>query len=789
MPRNCSAITTLESFSVSTSRKSDAVAPNTISASPDEQHGGDLVPVSGSYAVAPYTGAPWQLAVGSRPEMLSAAPDPMSMLRAFRRRWPLATGLGILAALCAMAAAWFLIPQKGEVIAYVQVMRDPETMTTAKVRQTDANEFLTFRQTTIEMMKSKPLLTRAIRDPSIAQLPLIKKQADPVDFLQHQLGMKYPNDAEVLQVTMSGEEAEIPQVVNIVDAVIGAYFKEVVEKGITDRNKKEAKLRELLQEKNTELIRDMHEVERLQKTIGVLDQQAAATQSSLLQHQLLTISNSLFSQASQLGTLQVEIDKCKLDVELARDPAAREARAEEEMHKDEKLKKLEEQRSALELGVAEAMNQLKTRDNPTAKRLSKSLAAVEEQVELRRDQLLKHFSDSSEAVKIKEYEGKQRAFERHRESITTQIEELKKQKEELTERLTAMTRDTAELDNKRQKVKTLQHLVDELNGDLYKISVEKQAPPRVQMLDDAIPPTATSIKRKIGLVGFSGFAAFAMVGLTVAFFEFQARRISSSSQLSDGLGLRVVGALPSVMRPGRKALAAANGDLNRLLVESIDTVRTNLIHSAASEPMRVVMITSALDHEGKTTVASQLAASLARCGRRTLLVDGDLRRPTAHKLFELPLEPGLCEVLRGDVEVDDVIRPTRVAGLWMISAGQYDLESIQALSKEGVGEIFDVLRFALRFRHRRFGTGAQHCRRVDDGPKRRCGDPQRHARSEPGCQGTRSRRTTALGGRTRAGCRHQWRADRSHVSGLRRARLNVRIPRAAMGRSRPSRAF
>ena len=85
--------------------------------------------------------------------------------------------------------------------------------------------------------------------------------------------------------------------------------------------------------------------------------------------------------------------------------------------------------------------------------------------------------------------------------------------------------------------------------------------------------------------------------------------------------------MPSISRPGRKALAAANGDLNRLLVESIDSVRTNLIHCAVSEPTRVVMITSALDREGKTTVASQLAASLARCGRRTLLVDGDLRRP------------------------------------------------------------------------------------------------------------------------------------------------------------------
>ena len=64
----------------------------------------------------------------------------------------------------------------------------------------------------------------------------------------------------------------------------------------------------------------------------------------------------------------------------------------------------------------------------------------------------------------------------------------------------------------------------------------------------------------------------------------------------------------------------------------------------------MVMVTSADAHEGKTTVASQLAASLARSGRRTLLVDGDVPTPAAHRVFELPQEPGLCELLRGQVD-------------------------------------------------------------------------------------------------------------------------------------------
>jgi capsular exopolysaccharide synthesis family protein len=287
--------------------------------------------------------------------------------------------------------------------------------------------------------------------------------------------------------------------------------------------------------------------------------------------------------------------------------------------------------------------------------------------------------------------------QRHRDSVIKHLEELKEEQKTVQDQLSIITRDSAELETKKQKVHTLQVVVEEINRDLHKMGLDKQAPNRIQRLDDPVAPSSSPMKRKVMMVCFCGFSMFMLVGLAVSFYECQARRIVSSTQLIDGLGMRVVGALPSVSRPGRKALAAANGDMNRLLVESIDTVRTNLIHSTASEPVHVVMITSALDREGKTTVASQLAASLARCGRRTLLVDGDLRRPTAHRLFELPLEPGVCEVLRGEAETDDVIRPTRVAGLWMISAGQYDLESIQALSKERLGDMVDLLRSRFDF--------------------------------------------------------------------------------------------
>src|SRR5262249_56521264 len=105
------------------------------------------------------------------------------------------------------------------------------------------------------------------------------------------------------------------------------------------------------------------------------------------------------------------------------------------------------------------------------------------------------------------------------------------------------------------------------------------------------------------------------------------------------------------------------------LLESIDGIRTMLLRDASVEATRVVMVTSAVAGEGKTTLASNLATSLARAGRKTLLVDCDLRCPAAHQLFEQTLQPGLSEGLLHEVHLAEAIRPTTPAqGLWLLPA-------------------------------------------------------------------------------------------------------------------------
>ena len=124
------------------------------------------------------------------------------------------------------------------------------------------------------------------------------------------------------------------------------------------------------------------------------------------------------------------------------------------------------------------------------------------------------------------------------------------------------------------------------------------------------------------------------------------------------------------------------------MLESIDATRTMLVHAARTGSHRVVMITSAVGGEGKTSLASHLATSLARSGLRTLLIDADLRSPSIHRLFNLPVDAGLSEVLRGEVECADAIAATAIDDLNVLTAGKCDRQTIRLLSQGCLGPLF-----------------------------------------------------------------------------------------------------
>jgi capsular exopolysaccharide synthesis family protein len=118
------------------------------------------------------------------------------------------------------------------------------------------------------------------------------------------------------------------------------------------------------------------------------------------------------------------------------------------------------------------------------------------------------------------------------------------------------------------------------------------------------------------------------------------------------------------------------------LAEAYRLVRTNLIFSSARGGGGVILVSSSVPGEGKTTTAANLAASLALNGSRVLAVDADLRRPSLHEQFGIGATPGLSEVLAKSRRAGKLIRPTPVKGLQVLPSGEAPPNPSELLGSE-----------------------------------------------------------------------------------------------------------
>jgi polysaccharide biosynthesis transport protein len=133
------------------------------------------------------------------------------------------------------------------------------------------------------------------------------------------------------------------------------------------------------------------------------------------------------------------------------------------------------------------------------------------------------------------------------------------------------------------------------------------------------------------------------------------------------------------------------------LTESVDGITARLLRRAELEQRRVVMVTSAVSGEGKTTLAAQLAMSLARAGRRTVLVDFDLRQPSYDEAFGLERCPGVSEVLRNESDLSRSVQATQTGNLSVLTAGRWNRAALSALANGGADSMFKELRDEYEF--------------------------------------------------------------------------------------------
>lgn len=199
-------------------------------------------------------------------------------------------------------------------------------------------------------------------------------------------------------------------------------------------------------------------------------------------------------------------------------------------------------------------------------------------------------------------------------------------------------------------------------------------------------PIAPRTARNLGVAAVLGLCFALVLAYLVEYFD---RSVGSAEEVVRALGLPTLGIVGSFGRRRSEALAVEGGGS---LGEAFRTLRTNLRFSHVDLPRRVVLVTSTGPEEGKSTVVSNLGASLAQSGRRTLVIDTDLRRPSLHRTLGSPRSRGLADILAGDASPEEAIRGTRIGGLDVLPCGTVPANPAELIESARLQELLASLR-------------------------------------------------------------------------------------------------
>lgn len=160
-------------------------------------------------------------------------------------------------------------------------------------------------------------------------------------------------------------------------------------------------------------------------------------------------------------------------------------------------------------------------------------------------------------------------------------------------------------------------------------------------------------------------------------------------QVSRELGLSILGALPHVKNAGQDGKLSPD---NAAFQEAIRDLRMNVEYAYGSAGPLMFTVSSAGPADGKSFLSSNLALSFAASGRRTLLVDGDLRRGEQHRRCAVSRRPGLTDGLRGDAQIDRIVQKTKFPRLDVIASGTRKHDAPELLGSPAAAQLLGEFR-------------------------------------------------------------------------------------------------
>jgi len=600
-------------------------------------------------------------------------PSVSGLLYALKRRWVLASFIGLLVAVLAGAGVWLAMPGgKHTVQATVEVRTNGPDL---GKRGDELQEFLRKQPLII---RSRDVLNRTLAEPSVASLNLVKEADDAIRLVEEGLVVRVetPTIYKISFTTDAPDEMK-----TLMGVLLHKYLDDANLFDRQTRDRRVAQLASLYDQLQQDIQRKDRDLKRLIETnettgasnrdrVSELQTAAAKARAELIeskkQIEERRVLIELFEEQLRKGVINMD----PIDVERA-------------INVDPRVAVLMGRKGLREDMLSREKRIGAEADAPVIIQLTSDIKQLSEDIVAKRAELRPEIESELRGISKQLLQNRISQMKAQQESEMKLYEFRDSYAKKLDGTIKQNNLGDHEIDALRKELEPERDYLRKIREQQLMYELDKSGEQRVRVMEETYISRNQNLNKKLLLAIGTALGSFVFVVLVVGLLEWRNRRIDGVDQVVNDLGMRIIGTVPAF--PSRANIKAASegrqANWRFILNESINSTRTMLLHSARNQQMQVVMITSATQGEGKTSLASQLGTSMATAGMRTLIVDCDLRNPSINKLFDLKVTPGVSEVLMQEVDVSDAVQPTSVPNLWVIPAGQCSNRVIAALAQ------------------------------------------------------------------------------------------------------------
>jgi capsular exopolysaccharide synthesis family protein len=340
-------------------------------------------------------------------------------------------------------------------------------------------------------------------------------------------------------------------------------------------------------------------------------------------------------------------------------------------------------------------------NNPESRRIRGQIDVIVKQLNAYRDEIRPQIRQDLLAAEQQSRAAALATVAARQKNNEAVIAALKEQQNKIFDDLTAGSSASLDIARRKFELELERDVLARIENRIVQLETESAAPPQEELWRWADKPVNPLVDLPYKHWLITVLPALLAPFLLAVGWERFLQRVHSPEALEKSLNLEVMGEIarfPNKISVAPTASSRGLDDALRLFEESVDTLGTSLRLAEDLRHIHVLAVTSASSHEGKTSVAAQLAVSISNATKeKTLLVDGDMRSPDIHRIFGVDAEPGLEDILNGDCELYEAIVTDWSENLHILPAGKLGVNPHRLLANGTARDLFAILARQYRY--------------------------------------------------------------------------------------------